>query len=91
VFASQSRAYLFLDGQPYACANLPTQAIPSGPVTVTWGDALYHSAVDHTYAFHTVHMLVEQRRHFDNLGFSSGVPAPAWDETRFPCAAPITP
>ncbi len=91
VFASTSRAYLFLDGKPYACANLPTAAVPSGPVTVTWGDVLYHSAVDHTYAFHAAHMQVEQRRHFDNLGFSSGVPAPAWDETRFPCAAPITP
>ena len=91
VYASTTRAYLFFDRQPYGCADLPTPAIPSGPVTVTWGDALYHSAVDHTFAFHTAHMLVEQRRHFDNLGFSSGVPAPTWDETRLPCAAAITP
>jgi len=92
VFASTSRAYLFLEGRPYACANLPAGAVPqAGPVTVTWGDALYHSAVDHTYAFHTAHMLVEQRRHFDNLGFSSGVGPPTWDEVRFPCAAPIMP
>jgi len=90
VFASSSRVYLFLNGQPYACADLPEQGVPSGEVTVTWGDALYHSAVDHTFAFHTDHMLVEQRRHFDNLGFSSGVPAPTWDETRLPCAAPIS-
>jgi hypothetical protein len=89
VYASASRAYLFLDGKPYGCANLPAGAGPIGPVTVTWGDALYHSAVDHTFAFHAAHMQVEQRRHFDNLGFSSGSPAPAWDETRFPCAAPI--
>jgi hypothetical protein len=89
VYTSSTRTYLFLDGKPYACANLPAGAAPEGPVTVTWGDALYHSAVDHTYAFHTAHMLVEQRRHFDNLGFSSGVPAPTWDESRLPCAAPI--
>jgi hypothetical protein len=89
VYTSSKRTYLFLDGQPYGCADLPAGAAPEGPVTVTWGDALYHSAVDHTYAFHTAHMLVEQRRHFDNLGFSSGVEAPTWDESRLPCAAPI--
>ncbi len=89
VYTSVNRAYLFLDGKPYGCADLPEGAAPSGPVTVTWGDALYHSAVDHTFAFHTAHMLVEQRRHFDNLGFSSGLPAPTWDESRLPCAAPI--
>jgi hypothetical protein len=90
LYASTDRAYVFLDGQPYGCANLTPGAAPTGPVTVTWGDVLYHSAVDHTYAFHTAHMMVEQRRHFDNLGFSSGVPAPTWDEARLPCAAPIT-
>jgi hypothetical protein len=92
VYASTSRVYLFLEGKPYACANLPVDASPrAGPVTVTWGDALYHSGVDHTFAFHAEHMQVEQRRHFDNLGFSSGLPAPTWDEARFPCAAPISP
>jgi hypothetical protein len=90
IFTSTSRSYLFLDGQPYGCADLPDGAAPTGAVTVTWGDALYHSAVDHTYAYHAAHMQVEQRRHFDNLGFSSGVDAPTWDETRLPCAAPIT-
>jgi len=90
VFSSTDRVYLFLDGQPYGCAALPSGIMPAGPVSVTWGDVLYHSAVDHTYAFHSDHMLVEQRRHFDNLGFSSGVPAPKWDDSRFPCAAPIT-
>ncbi|MDF3068178.1 MAG: hypothetical protein K0R38_3779 [Polyangiaceae bacterium] len=89
VFASTTRAYLFLQGKPYGCANLPPDVIKAGPTTVTWGDALYHSAVDNTFAFHKAHMLVEQRRHFDNLGFSSDVLAPTWDETRFPCAAPI--
>ncbi len=89
VYASTKRAYLFLDGQPYGCADLPDVGVPTGQVTVTWGDVLYHSAVDHTYAFHAAHMQTEQRRHFDNLGFSSGVPAPTWDETRLPCASPI--
>jgi hypothetical protein len=90
-YASTQRIYLFLDGKPYACANMPSVGVPNGAVTVTWGDVLYHSLVDHTFAFHTAHMQVEQRRHFDNLGFSSGLPAPTWDESRLPCAAPITP
>jgi hypothetical protein len=59
-------------------------APPEGPVTVTWGDVLYHSSVDHTYAFHTAHMQIETQRHFDNLGFSSGVAAPAWDTKLIP-------
>ena len=92
VYASSRRVYLFLDGQPYACAILPASGAPkAGPVTVTWGDVLYHSAADHTFAFHANQMQIDTRRHFDNLGFSSGVLAPAWDETRLPCAAPISP
>ncbi|MGH7272417.1 MAG: hypothetical protein ACREJ3_18465, partial [Polyangiaceae bacterium] len=91
VYASTRRAYLFLDGKPYGCADLPAAGVPSGPVTVTFGDVLYHSGVDHTFAFHKAHMQTETRRHFDNLGFSSGVPAPSWDESRLPCVAPITP
>jgi hypothetical protein len=91
LFASTQRAYLYLDGQPYGCADLPSSTVPNGPVTVTWGDVLYHSGVDHTLAFHKAHMQTEQRRHFDNLGFSSGVPGPTWDETRLPCAPAISP
>jgi hypothetical protein len=90
VFLSTQRAYIFLDSQPYACADLPSVGVPNGSVSVTWGDVLYHSAADHTFAFHAAHMQIETRRHFDNLGFSSGVPAPAWDESRLPCAPPIT-
>jgi len=90
VYASSKRVYLFLDQHPYACADLPAVGAPTGPVTVTWGDALYHSSVDHTYAFHAAHMQIDTRRHFDNLGFSSGVDAPGWDESRLPCAPPIS-
>jgi hypothetical protein len=91
VYASTTRAYLFLDGSPYGCADMPASGgVPAGPVTVTWGDVLYHSGVDPDFAFHSRHLQIETRRHFDNLGFSSGVPAPQWDESRFPCAPPIT-
>jgi hypothetical protein len=90
VYASTQRVYLFLDSKPYACAELPAGAAPSGPVTVTWGDVLYHSAVDGLFEFHTNHLQIDTSRHFDNLGFSSGVPAPGWDESTFPCVAPIT-
>ena len=92
VYVSTQRAYLFLDGSPYGCAEMPaTGGVPAGPVTVTFGDVLYHSAVDQDFAFHSKHLQIETRRHFDNLGFSSGVAAPTWDESRFPCVAPIAP
>jgi hypothetical protein len=87
VYVSTKRAYLFLDGQPYGCANLPAAGVPSGPVTVTFGDVLYHSDADHTFLFTGQHLQREMRRHFDNLGFKSGVPQPPWNEKRFPCNA----
>lgn len=101
-YVSTGRIYLLLDDAPYACVDLPSKAdngktyqAPSGPVTVTWGDVLYHSGVDfesgggpvegNSYLFHRTHMHVSTRRHFDNIGFSSDQAAPAWDEARFPC------
>jgi hypothetical protein len=90
LFLSSRRAYLLLDAQPFACVDLPESGVPSGEVSVTFGDVLYHSGVDHVRGFHARHMLTETERNFDNLGFSSGVPAPAWDEGRFPCRAPST-
>jgi hypothetical protein len=89
-YLSTQRTYLFLDGKPYACANMPATGVPSGPVSVTFGDVLYHSQVDRVMKFHAAHLQLDTRRHFDNLGFTSGVPAPGWDESRLPCAAPIT-
>ncbi|MBK8720294.1 MAG: hypothetical protein IPN32_37160 [Deltaproteobacteria bacterium] len=104
VYLSSTRLYLLLDGQQYACTDLPatsfedgaTYAPPVGEVTVTWGDVLYHSGVDfaagggaiagNTYLFHRTHLQKTTRRHFDNLGFSSGVAAPAWNEALTPCS-----
>jgi hypothetical protein len=92
VYASTTRAYVFLDGIPWSCADLPGDGLPAGEVTITFGDALYHSGVDEPvvgaesiYPFHRDRMLTETRRAFDNLGFSSGVPAPAFSP-HVPCA-----
>jgi hypothetical protein len=105
VYVSAARIYVLLDGAPYSCTSLPAVAddgsmytAPTGAVTVTLGDVLYHSGVDisvgggaltapDSYVFHRNHMQTVTRRHFDNFGFSSGVAAPAWDETRFPCVS----
>jgi hypothetical protein len=84
-FVSTLRAYTFLDGKPYSCVNLPAKGVPSGDVTVTFGDVLYHSGVDEVFAYHTNNTKTVARRHFDNLGFKSGVEAPAWNEERMPC------
>ena len=93
VYASSARAYVLLDGQPWACVNLPPPAaggMPAGEVTVTFADVLYHSGVDvpdPPYAFHQKYMSTETRRQIDAIGFKSGVAAPAWDESRLPCSS----
>ena len=95
LYASTTKAYVFLDGKPYGCANL-TGAPAAGPVSVTFGDVLYHSGVDEpvipadsNYPFLRDHQLTQTVRHFDNLGFSSGVAAPAWDTARLPCTSTL--
>ncbi|HEX6275958.1 MAG TPA: hypothetical protein VFZ53_23110 [Polyangiaceae bacterium] len=84
-FLSTARAYLFIDGQPFGCIELPSTGVPTGEVTITFGDALYHSGVDEVFSFHRDYQQVFARRHFDNLGFKSGAQAPTWDHDRFPC------
>jgi Repeat of unknown function (DUF5648) len=88
-FVSTGRVYLFTNGQPYACADLPNGKLPAGKASVTYGDVLYHSSVDLEawYPFHLKKMHELTTRHFSDLAFTSGVAAPAWDENRFPCAS----
>ena len=102
VYLSTSRIYLLVNDAPYSCTSFSataedgeTYTPPSGQVSVTFGDALYHSGESFTvaggpisgamYQFHQAKMLKLTRRHFDNIGFVANQPAPAWDETRFPC------
>ena len=53
---------------------------------------LYHSGADVVgadigwmYEFHVRHLATETRHHYDNIGFSSGVAAPEWNEKILPC------
>jgi hypothetical protein len=104
VYVSTARVYVFLNEMPYSCTRLPAKgedgkpySAPSGDVTITFGDVLYHSQADlagpagsgldgtTAFQYHRSRMHFITRRHLDNLGFSSGVAAPTWDETRFPC------
>ena len=94
VYASTTRVYGLLDGQPMGCGILPapggTPVMPAGPVTVTFGDVLYHSGIDvpnPPYTFHNEHMHVETRRHMDEFAFKSGVAGPDWNEAVVPCTA----
>jgi hypothetical protein len=98
VYVSTNKVYFMLNGQPAACANLTAaHTMPAGPVTVTFGDVLYHSGVDIDFGsdpnqpfpgfpFHQKHEQFETHRHFDELAFSSNVSAPDWNETLVPCA-----
>jgi hypothetical protein len=105
LYVSTQKAYVFLDSLPYACVDLahrkaigadgtpitPTPAPPpAGPVTVTFGDVLYHPGAESGYftrfsLFHADHLAFETARHFDYLGFNSNEAQPAWDESVFPC------
>ncbi|MDB4989419.1 MAG: hypothetical protein JWN04_4597 [Myxococcaceae bacterium] len=85
LFLSTKRAYVLVNRKPYGCVDLPASGIPRGPVTVTWGDVLYHSDADSPYGFHAKHQQYDTERHFDNLGFSSGVAEPAWNHDILPC------
>lgn len=89
VYVSTGRIYVLTNNQPYGCAELPAGKLDAGSATVTFGDVLYHSAVDleKWYPFHVDKMQIYTSRHFSNLGFSSNVDAPSWDETRLPCVA----
>jgi hypothetical protein len=88
-YVSTKRAYLLLDGAPYGCVDLPATGVPVGPVTVTFGDVLFHSDIDQLqfYDYVRQYLYHDTQRHFDNLGFKSGVPAPAWDLARLPCVS----
>jgi hypothetical protein len=90
-YISTQRAYLLLDGEPYGCVDLPATSVQSVPVTVTFGDVLFHSGNDQLqfYRFPRERLYHDTQRHFDNLGFKSGVPAPAWDEARLPCTSAL--
>jgi hypothetical protein len=55
---------------------------------VAFGDVLYHSQAEDDSIpswFLSTGYAHESIRKFDNLGFKSGVAAPAWDETKLPC------
>jgi hypothetical protein len=95
-YVSTKRAYIFFDGQPYGCADLPADKLKTGQASVTFGDVLYHSGADVVgadigwiYEFHVRHLSTETRHHYDNIGFSSGVPAPAWNEKLIPCQSTL--
>jgi len=95
VYASTKRVFVYVDGKPYGCADLPGNGLTAGQATVTFADVLYHSGADLEVPWMTFHrggtanglghMLLTAQRNYDNLGFSSGVAPPPWDFGRFPC------
>jgi hypothetical protein len=89
-YVSTNRAYVLLDGAPYGCVDFPAGRFVAGQATLIFSDFLYSSSKDFGvpwFPFHSANMHDFDTRHFSNLGFSSHVPAPAWDETLLPCVA----
>jgi hypothetical protein len=91
IYASTDRIYLFQDDRPAGCGRLPAGRMPAGPVTVLFHAVGYHLAIDDpanantSFQYLRNYSLMRTDRHFDDLGISNSVPAPAWDETIFPC------
>jgi hypothetical protein len=91
IYVSTKRAYMFLDGRPHGCADLKPASVPSGNVAVTFGDVVYHSGaddglrIDMAGSFETRQKGTVVQRHFDFMGYSSGVAAPEWP-SNLPCA-----
>jgi hypothetical protein len=93
-YLSSGLLFTFVDGTPAGCVQYPGGGFTlSGPVTVTFGDVLYHEgapdelvcAQARPYAFLHTHECTETKRHWDDIAFKSGVDAPSWDFTNFPC------
>jgi hypothetical protein len=95
IYASTQRTYVFVDGRPYGCADHDPGTTPSGPVRVTFGEALFHSGSDTQIrdqlegGFFARHAQTLSDRRYGPLGFSNAVAAPAWDAT-WPCVR-VTP
>lgn len=85
LYLSTTRAYVFLDRTPFGCVDLPVGIVPSGEVTVAFASVLYHSEADEPLGFTGRAYPRETQVHYDDLGFSSHVAPPVWDEARFPC------
>jgi hypothetical protein len=95
-YISSQKLYVFMDGAPTGCTQWPAGGFAlNGAVTVTFGDVLYHEAAPdelicaqpRPYPFMHEHECSETKRHWDDLGFKSGVAPPTWDSVNFPCAA----
>lgn len=92
VYASTDRVYVFMDGKPAACANLPEGRMPEGPVTVAYRAVLYHCGIDETvtpedtgHRYERNYSLCHSDHHMDDFGIDRSVPEPAWDESVMPC------
>jgi hypothetical protein len=92
VYVSIDRTYLFVESQPVGGTFLPAGAMPSGPVSVTFGAVIDHSAADSSVLDPGAPQEYLQRfsrsrtsRRFDSFGFANDVAPPSWDHARFPC------
>jgi hypothetical protein len=92
VYVSSKRAYFFLDGAPAGCTEYPSALSLGGSVSITSetcsttrARATNSCALTKPYPFLHAHQCSETKRHFDDVGFKNGVPAPAWDESVRPC------
>jgi hypothetical protein len=93
LYASTGRVYLFAEGQPVGCANLPPGGMREGEVTVAFGAVVNQSGDDEIILnepgrmFERAYSQTHSDRRLDEFAMSVGVPSPTWDESRLPCAS----
>jgi hypothetical protein len=92
VYASTSRVYVFMDDKPAACAVLPKDRMPAGPVTVAYRAVMYHCGIDETvtpddtgHRYEHDYSLCHSDHHMDDFGIELSAAEPAWDESILPC------
>jgi hypothetical protein len=93
IHASTERVFLFADGSPVGCANLPAGAMRAGDVTVAFRAVVNQSSNDELIlgdpgrAYERAYSQNHSDRRLDEFSMSVGEPAPTWDESRLPCAS----
>jgi hypothetical protein len=89
VYASTSRVYLFTNGVPYGCVDLPAARSPRAPPRSRSATCSTTPAWIWRIGTPTIGRTCRRRPRVTspNLGFSSNVAAPEWNEKRIPCVA----
>jgi hypothetical protein len=91
VYASTDAVYVYVEGKPAGCAEIPAGRFPAGNVNINFGIAAYHIDIDEYVTrenprneYWSRTSIIHTDRKMDDLGVKSGVSLPPWD-SRLKC------